>query len=129
VTAHRCHGGGTGLSSLLRGLKQYSNNLIAIVTVADDGGSSGRLRRDLKVPPPGDFRQCKGLFDFVLANNRYLYYKPEWNQVAVKIDDQTDGTAVTVVLIDVVEESLPTRHNSQRLAQALLDLYSSKSRR
>ena len=45
-------GGGTGLSSLLRGLKQYSNNLTAIVTVADDGGSSGRLRRDLKVLLP-----------------------------------------------------------------------------
>jgi uncharacterized cofD-like protein len=51
-------GGGTGLSSLLRGLKQYTTNLTAIVTVADDGGSSGRLRRDLKVLPPGDFRQC-----------------------------------------------------------------------
>ena len=51
-------GGGTGLSSLLRGLKVYTNNLSAIVTVADDGGSSGRLRRDLKTLPPGDFRQC-----------------------------------------------------------------------
>jgi len=51
-------GGGTGLSTLLRGLKQHSANLTAIVTVADDGGSSGRLRRDLSVPPPGDFRQC-----------------------------------------------------------------------
>jgi uncharacterized cofD-like protein len=51
-------GGGTGLSTLLRGLKQYSGNLTAIVTMADDGGSSGRLRRELGVPPPGDFRQC-----------------------------------------------------------------------
>lgn len=51
-------GGGTGLSTLLRGLKMHSSNLTAVVTVCDDGGSSGRLRRDLRVLPPGDFRQC-----------------------------------------------------------------------
>lgn len=51
-------GGGTGLSTLLRGMKEYSANLTAIVTVADDGGSSGRLRRELGVLPPGDFRNC-----------------------------------------------------------------------
>ncbi len=49
-------GGGTGLPSLLRGLKAYTSNITAIVTVADDGGSSGRLRRELGVLPPGDFR-------------------------------------------------------------------------
>ncbi|MSQ61193.1 MAG: YvcK family protein [Dehalococcoidia bacterium] len=51
-------GGGTGLSTLLRGLKAYSSNLTAIVTVADDGGSSGILRRELGVLAPGDVRQC-----------------------------------------------------------------------
>jgi len=51
-------GGGTGLSTLLRGLKDHTDNLTAIVTVADNGGSSGRLRRELGVLPPGDFRQC-----------------------------------------------------------------------
>ncbi|HEY3288841.1 MAG TPA: uridine diphosphate-N-acetylglucosamine-binding protein YvcK [Anaerolineae bacterium] len=51
-------GGGHGLSALLRGLKHYTANLTAIVTVADDGGSSGRLRRELGVLPPGDFRMC-----------------------------------------------------------------------
>jgi uncharacterized cofD-like protein len=51
-------GGGTGLSSLLRGLKAYTSNLSAIVTVADDGGSSGRLRDEYRILPPGDFRQC-----------------------------------------------------------------------
>ncbi len=51
-------GGGTGLSTLLRGLKEYTQNITAIVTVADDGGSSGRLRRQLGVLPPGDFRNC-----------------------------------------------------------------------
>lgn len=51
-------GGGTGLSTLLRGLKAHTSSITAIVTVADDGGSSGRLRQSLGVPPPGDFRQC-----------------------------------------------------------------------
>ncbi len=51
-------GGGTGLSVLLRGLKAYTDNLTAIVTVGDDGGSSGRLREELGVLPPGDFRNC-----------------------------------------------------------------------
>jgi len=49
-------GGGTGMPSFLRGIKQYTGNITAIVTVADDGGSSGRLRRELGVLPPGDFR-------------------------------------------------------------------------
>ena len=51
-------GGGTGLSTLLRGVKVYSANITAIVTVADDGGSSGRLRREIGVLPPGDIRNC-----------------------------------------------------------------------
>jgi 2-phospho-L-lactate transferase CofD len=51
-------GGGTGLSTLLRGLKTYSANITAVVTVADDGGSSGKLRRDFGVLPPGDIRNC-----------------------------------------------------------------------
>ncbi len=51
-------GGGHGLSSLLRGLKEYTDNITAIVTVADDGGSSGRLRREMGILPPGDFRNC-----------------------------------------------------------------------
>ncbi len=51
-------GGGTGLSVLLHGLKQFTTNITAIVTVADDGGSSGRLRQELDVLPPGDIRNC-----------------------------------------------------------------------
>jgi uncharacterized cofD-like protein len=51
-------GGGTGLSTLLRGIKTYSANITAVVTVADDGGSSGRLRREIGVLPPGDIRNC-----------------------------------------------------------------------
>ena len=51
-------GGGHGLSTMLRGLKNYTENLSAIVTVADDGGGSGMLRQDLGMPPPGDIRNC-----------------------------------------------------------------------
>jgi len=51
-------GGGTGLSNLLRGLKEETSNITAVVTVMDDGGSSGRLRHDLDVLPPGDIRNC-----------------------------------------------------------------------
>jgi uncharacterized cofD-like protein len=55
-------GGGTGLSTLLNGLKQYARrgevDLCAIVTVTDDGGSSGRLRREFDILPPGDIRNC-----------------------------------------------------------------------
>ena len=51
-------GGGTGLGTILRGLKEITSHLTAIVTVADDGGSSGRLRRELGILPPGDIRNC-----------------------------------------------------------------------
>lgn len=51
-------GGGTGLSMLLHGLKEFTSNITAVVTVADDGGSSGRLRQDMDVLPPGDIRNC-----------------------------------------------------------------------
>ncbi len=51
-------GGGNGLAALLSGLKAHTSNVTAVVTMADDGGSSGRLRRDLGLPPPGDIRNC-----------------------------------------------------------------------
>lgn len=68
-------GGGTGLSTLLRGLKHVTNNLTAIVTVADDGGSSGELRRNLGVLPPGDIRNCLTALsnDETLLNQLFQY--------------------------------------------------------
>ena len=51
-------GGGTGLSTMLRGLKQYTSHITAIVTVGDDGGGSGKIREDLGMLPPGDIRNC-----------------------------------------------------------------------
>ncbi|MFH1141758.1 MAG: gluconeogenesis factor YvcK family protein, partial [Chloroflexota bacterium] len=51
-------GGGTGLSILIRGIKDYTHNITAIVAITDDGGSSGRLREEFEIPPPGDARAC-----------------------------------------------------------------------
>ena len=71
-------GGGHGLAALLRGMKSHSSNLTAIVTVADDGGSSGRLRRDLGVLPPGDIRNCLAALskDEALISQLFQYRFP-----------------------------------------------------
>ena len=69
-------GGGTGLSTLLRGLKEYTSNLTAVVTVADDGGSSGVLRTELGIPPVGDIRNCiAALADSESLMNQLLQYR------------------------------------------------------
>ncbi len=69
-------GGGTGLSTLLRGLKEHTSNLTAVVTVADDGGSSGKLRATLGVPPVGDIRNCiVALADAEPLMGRLLQYR------------------------------------------------------
>ena len=69
-------GGGTGLSTLLRGLKEHTSNLTAVVTVADDGGSSGVLRKELGIPPVGDIRNCiAALADVEPLMNQLLQYR------------------------------------------------------
>lgn len=69
-------GGGTGLSNLLRGLRSHTSNLTAVVTVADDGGSSGRLRLDFGMPAPGDLSDClAALSDNELEVSRLLQYR------------------------------------------------------
>lgn len=69
-------GGGTGLSMLLRGLKELTNNITAVVTVADDGGSSGKLRTELGLPPMGDIRNCiEALADAEPSMTRLLHYR------------------------------------------------------
>jgi uncharacterized cofD-like protein len=69
-------GGGTGLSALLRGLKEHTSNLTAVVTVADDGGSSGVLRQELGIPPVGDIRNCiAALADAEPLMNELLQYR------------------------------------------------------
>jgi uncharacterized cofD-like protein len=69
-------GGGTGLSALLRGLKEHTSNITAVVTVADDGGSSGVLRTELGIPPVGDIRNCiAALADAEPLMNELLQYR------------------------------------------------------
>ncbi len=69
-------GGGTGLATLLRGLKEHTSNLTAVVTVADDGGSSGVLREELGIPPVGDIRNCiAALADMEPLMNDLLQYR------------------------------------------------------
>lgn len=76
-------GGGTGLSTMLRGLKKYTKNLTAIVTVADDGGGSGMLRRDIGMPPPGDIRHCmEALANTEPVMERLLTYRFTEGQLA-----------------------------------------------
>lgn len=73
-------GGGSGLSVLLQGLKKHSSNLTAVVTVADDGGSSGQLRKDFGLPPPGDIRNCLvSLADAEPLMRRLFQYRFESN--------------------------------------------------
>lgn len=74
-------GGGTGLSTLLRGLKAYSSNITAIVTVADDGGSSGRIREELGILPPGDIRNTLvALADTEPLMERLFQYRFAWGE-------------------------------------------------
>ena len=69
-------GGGNGLSTMLRGLKDYTENLTAIVTVADDGGGSGKLREDLGMLPPGDIRNCmEALANTESVMSELLHYR------------------------------------------------------
>jgi uncharacterized cofD-like protein len=71
-------GGGTGLSNLLRGLREHSSNLTAVVTVSDDGGSSGRLRAAFGMPAPGDLSDClAALSDHESEVSRLLNYRFE----------------------------------------------------
>ncbi|HPT93399.1 MAG TPA: YvcK family protein [Limnochordia bacterium] len=74
-------GGGTGLSTLLRGLKDYSSNITAVVTVADDGGSSGRIREELGILPPGDIRNTLvALADTEPLMERLFQYRFSWGE-------------------------------------------------
>ena len=89
-------GGGTGLPSLLRGLKLYTSNLTAVVTVADDGGSSGRLRNELGILPPGDIRNCLvALADSEDVMQQLMDYRFE-------SEGQLDGHSIGNILISAL---------------------------
>ncbi|NLX69851.1 MAG: YvcK family protein [Clostridiales bacterium] len=91
-------GGGTGLSTLLRGLKLYTRNITAVVTVADDGGSSGMLREDLGILPPGDIRNCiLALADVEPIMERLLQYR--FNEGTLK--GQNLGNLLIAAVTDI----------------------------
>lgn len=120
-------GGGTGLSNLLRGLKHETSNINAIVTVADDGGSSGKLRDELSMPPPGDIRNClvaladteplmEDLFQYRFSADGHLVghsfgnlFIASMNQV---LDDFEDAVRESSEVLAVKGQVLPaTREN------------------
>lgn len=129
-------GGGTGLSTILKGLKHITNNITAVVTVGDDGGSSGRLREEMGVLPPGDIRNCIA----ALANEEALV--TELFQYRFKVGNGLEGhsfgnlflsalCAITGDMVSAVKESskvlsirgkvLPSTLDDMRLIAELED--------
>lgn len=109
-------GGGTGLSALLRGLKEHTSNLTAVVTVADDGGSSGVLRAELGVPAVGDIRNCiVALADAEPMMGRLLQYRFPGTGLA---SSATTPAAPPVSTLDP-EPSLPPARSAEALSVGL----------
>src|ERR671911_2099803 len=91
-------GGGTGLPVLLRGLRDRVGDLTAVVTVTDDGGSSGRLRQELGVAPPGDVRNCL----VALAGRRRLAEVFDYRfEGGVDLRDHTVGNIIIAALTNI----------------------------
>src|SRR5918911_1655920 len=91
-------GGGTGLPVLLRGLRDRVGDLAAVVTVADDGGSSGRLRQELGVAPPGDVRNCL----VALSGRRRLAEVFEYRfEAPGDLNDHSVGNIIIAALSDM----------------------------
>jgi len=109
-------GGGTGLSTLLRGLKHETGNLTAIVTISDDGGSSGRLRGDLRMPPPGDARNCL----VALSENEPLL--EELFNYRFAGGSSLDGHSLGNLLLAALYEMRSGFHESLQAAAQLLAL-------
>lgn len=130
-------GGGHGLANLLRGLKDYTHNITAIVTVADDGGSSGRLRKSLGILPPGDIRNCLAalsndeamltqLFQYRFANGSSGLDGHSFGNLFISALSEITGSFEEAVaesgrVLSVSGRVLPsTLHNVQLVADVLL---------
>ena len=95
-------GGGTGQSTLLRGLKEVSSNITAVVTVADDGGSSGMLREQLGVPPVGDIRNCiAALADAEPAMGSLMQYRFPANESEPGVAGHALGNLLIAAMADI----------------------------
>lgn len=118
-------GGGTGLSALLRGLKELTSNITAVVTVADDGGSSGKLRTEMGLPPMGDIRNCiEALADAEPSMRRLLSYRfllPAVGQTDAKVDETTPfaghalGNLLIAALTDITGDFEEAVRQSNRV--------------
>lgn len=128
-------GGGTGLSTMLKGLKLHTDNICAIVSVADDGGSSGVLRQDRGMLPPGDIRNCvAALTDIAPLNSKLLNYRfPEGifaghtlgNMILAAINDMSESFEEAVEkfcnLVGVSANVIPVSNDSMTLNAKLSD--------
>jgi uncharacterized cofD-like protein len=95
-------GGGTGLSALLRGLKEVSSNITAVVTVADDGGSSGKLRTEFGVPPMGDIRNCiAALADAEPSMTRLMQYRFPASEADPGLAGHAFGNLLIAAMADI----------------------------
>jgi uncharacterized cofD-like protein len=95
-------GGGTGLSTMLRGLKQFTSNITAVVTVTDDGGSSGKLTRQLNILPPGDIRNCLvALADSEAAMLDLLQYRFRTAGTGEGLKDHAFGNLLIAAMCDI----------------------------
>ena len=129
-------GGGTGLSVLLRGLKEHTKRITAIIGVADDGGSSGRLRREMGIIPPGDFRNCivalsdensilKELFQYRFPEGSELQGHSFGNLFIAAMTDVTDSfedaLAESSKILSVKGKVLPATNENISLSVRLKD--------
>lgn len=129
-------GGGTGLSTLLRGLKKYKFDITAIVTVADDGGSSGRLRDDYDIPPPGDVRnviaalsdvepRVEQMFQYRFTNSNDLGGHSLGNLMLTALTDITGDFSLAIEelskVLNVNGRVIPASNKKITLSAELLD--------
>ena len=129
-------GGGTGLSTILHGLKQYTEHITAVVTVADDGGSSGRLRQQFDILPPGDIRNClvaladteplmRRLFQFRFDNNSEFAGHSFGNLFLVALSGiyggDIQGIKKAAELLDIKGRVLPVSLDKAELHATLED--------
>ncbi len=106
-------GGGTGLGTILRGLKEISSNLTAVVTVADDGGSSGRLRRDFGILPPGDIRSCLvAMADLEPLMEQLMQYRFEGNS---DLAGHNFGNLFLTVMTDITGDFVTALRESSKV--------------
>mgnify|MGYP001166273374 FL=1 len=126
-------GGGTGLSNLLSGLKHKTKNITAIVAITDDGGSSGRIRKDYKMAPPGDIRNCllalsnlddkyKSTLNYRFKSDSNLYDHNMGNLLIAALNQQENSFSEAIIkaglLLNVQGQVIPISDNAEAILKA-----------